>query len=244
MLDKPVRKPKGNRLTAMMQVRNEADRFLETVLRELSEFVDNIVIVDDASTDQTLKLCRSFPKVKQLVSSEESHFGCEWELRQLLWEVASSTEPDWLLSVDADELYENKAKAHMRELIDQDEYDWVGFRFFDFWGGTTHYRDDEHWCIHRRHTRSLVRYMPEFYYFFPKMDHHVPRVPLSYAALPGFLAELRVKHYGWAVSKEERYAKYLRYMEKDPHGSWGSLEHYRSILDENPHLVEWKEAGS
>lgn len=237
----PVRKSTGNRLTAIMQVHNEADRFLEDVLKDLSEFVDDIVIVDDASTDDTVKLCRSFPKVKKLVVLQESKFRREWELREYLWHFACSSEPDWLISVDADEFYEDKAKTHMRELINQDQYDWVGFRFFDFWGGPTHYRDDTHWGIHRRHTRTLVRYMPDYYYYYPPMDHHVPRLPLSYSALPGFLAELRVKHFGWAVSKEERYRKYLRYMERDPKGEWGSLDHYRSILDENPTLVAWKE---
>lgn len=237
----PLRKTSGNKLTAIMQVRNEADRYLEQVLRELSEFVDDIVIVDDASTDGTAKLCRSFAKVNTLVTLEESRFHEEWELRQFLWDLAGLTGPDWILSVDADEFYESKAKAHMRELIDQDRYDWVAFRFYDFWGGTTHYREDEHWCIHKRHTRSLVRYMPDFYAFYPKMAHHVPRLPLSYAALPGFLAELRVKHYGWAVPKEQLRAKYLRYMEMDPEGVWGSLSQYRSILDEHPHLIEWKE---
>ncbi|OXM85068.1 glycosyltransferase [Paenibacillus rigui] len=237
----PLRKTSGNKLTAIMQVHNEANRYLELVLRELSEFVDEIVIVDDASTDDTAKLCRSFAKVKSLVTLHQSRFHQEWELRQFLWELAVLTEPDWILSVDADELYDAKAKAHMRELINQDRYDWVGFRFYDFWGGTTHYREDEHWCIHHRHTRSLVRYMRELPCFYPRMAQHVPRLPLSYAALPGFLAELRVKHYGWAVSKEERHHKYLRYMERDPEGKWGSLDQYRSILDENPHLVEWKE---
>lgn len=241
MNNNPVRRSTGNRLTAMMQVRNEADRFLESVLKELSEFVDDIVIVDDASTDDTVKLCRSFPKVKKLVTLQESKFHREWELRECLWQLACSTEPDWLLSVDADEFYEDKAKSRMNELINQDQYDWVGFRIFDFWGGTTHYREDSLWRIHQRHTRTLVRYMPEFYYYHPPMDHHVPRLPLSYAALPGFLAELRIKHHGWAVSTEERYSKYLRYMERDPKGEWGSLEHYQSILDENPKLVEWKE---
>lgn len=237
----PIRKTTNNRLTAMMQVRNEADRYLELVLKELSEFVDEIVIVDDASSDGTAKLCRAFPKVKTLVTLDESRFHREWELRLFLWQLACSTNPDWLLSVDADELYEDKAKTSMRDLMNQDRYDWVGFRFFDFWGGTTHYREDQYWQIHRRHTRTLVRYIPGFYYFFPRMEHHVPRLPLSYAALPGFLAELKVKHYGWAISKEERYRKFLRYMERDPNGEWGDLEHYKSILDENPNLVEWKE---
>ncbi len=51
-----ISKSAGNRVTAFMQVRNEADRYLETVLQNLSEFVEDIVIVDDASTDDTVKL--------------------------------------------------------------------------------------------------------------------------------------------------------------------------------------------
>ena len=161
----PLRKTFGNRLTAMLQVRNECGRYLEQVLKELSEFVDDIVIVDDASTDKTVELCRSCSKVTRLVSLETSLFGREWELRRMLWELAISTKPDWLLSVDADEFYEEQAKREMRRLIDQDVYDWVSFRLFDFWGGTTHYREDEHWNIHKKHTRTLVRYLPPFYYF-------------------------------------------------------------------------------
>lgn len=124
----------GNRLTAMMQVRNEAGRYLEQVLEELSEFVDDIVIVDDGSTDNTAQLCRSFAKVTKLVTLETSLFNREWQLRQTLWNLAVSTNPDWLLSVDADEFYEEAAKREMRRLIDQDVYDWVSFRLFDFWG--------------------------------------------------------------------------------------------------------------
>ncbi|WP_282938433.1 glycosyltransferase family 2 protein [Paenibacillus sp. RC67] len=241
MIHEPIRKTTGNRLMAIMQVRNEADRHLEAVLQELSQFVDDIVIVDDASTDDTVKLCKAFPKVTRLIELGQSKFHKEWELRSLLWNAACSMKPDWLLAVDADEFYEETAKMWMRTIIDHDQYDWVGFRFFDFWGGTTHYRDDMHWQIHRRHTRTLVRYIPEYHYFFPKMDHHVPRLPLTYAALPGFLTELRVKHYGWAVSDEELKRKYLRYMERDPLGKWGDLEQYHSILDPNPNLVAWKE---
>lgn len=164
----PLRKTSGNRLTAIMQVRNEAGRYLEQVLEELSEFVDDIVIVDDGSTDHTAQLCLSFAKVKKLVTLQSSLFNREWELRQTLWELAVSTNPDWPLSVDADEFYEESAKREMRRLIDQDVYDWVSFRLFDFWGGTTHYREDEHWNIHTKHTRTLVRYLPNFHYFFRK----------------------------------------------------------------------------
>ncbi|NPV53651.1 MAG: hypothetical protein HPY71_09020 [Firmicutes bacterium] len=39
----------GNKLTAMMVVRNEAGRFLVQVLDDLTQWVDEIVILDDAS---------------------------------------------------------------------------------------------------------------------------------------------------------------------------------------------------
>ena len=52
------------KLTAMMLVRNEADRYLTEVLSELSKFVDEIIILDDGSTDHTPDLCLSFPKVR------------------------------------------------------------------------------------------------------------------------------------------------------------------------------------
>ncbi|MDQ6422467.1 glycosyltransferase [Paenibacillus sp. LHD-117] len=241
MTFRPLRKPANNKLTAMMQVRNEENRYFEEVLDHLTGFADEIVIVDDASSDRTVDICRRYPKVVKLVELTESKFREEWKLRQLLWEAAAATDPDWLLAIDADEIYEDKTKHRIHELINQDRYDWVGFRFYDFWGGTTYYREDEYWNIHKRHTMTLVRYLPEYHYFYPKREHHVSRLPLSCGALPGHGSELRVKHYGWAGGEEERHRKYVRYMEMDPEGKWGSLEHYRSILDPDPHLVEWKE---
>ncbi|MGO4372771.1 glycosyltransferase family 2 protein, partial [Paenibacillus sp. MCAF20] len=235
------RRTSGNKLTAIMQVRNEQGRYLEAVLGELSSFVDGIVIVDDASTDDTYDICRSFDKVEKLVRLEEPLFEQEWKLRSRLWQEAADTEPDWVLSVDADEIYEQRAKKQIRSLIDQDRYDWVAFRMFDMWGSLTHYREDEWWNLHKRHSMTLVRYMPGYPYSYPQWEHHVPRLPLSCAALQGVATELRVKHLGWAGSEEERKAKYERYKQYDPYGKWGSLAHYESILDPKPNLIRWRE---
>ncbi|MFC5403518.1 glycosyltransferase [Cohnella soli] len=236
-----VRKASGNKLTAMLQVRNEQGKYLEQVLDQLSAFADELVIVDDASEDDTPEICRRYPKVVRLVELPRPLFGEEWKLRTLLWQAAMSTEPDWLLSVDADELYEERAVASMRSLIDQDRYDWVAFRFHDFWNGLTHYRDDELWNIHTRPTMTLVRAILGFPCPYPQRDHHVPRLPYSYAALPGLETDLRVKHLGWAGGWEEKIAKYRRYKALDPEGRWGSLAQYESIIDFNPKLTKWEE---
>ncbi|MGC5774645.1 glycosyltransferase [Paenibacillus pabuli] len=236
-----VRKSQDNKLTAMLQVRNERGRYLEEVLDDLSEFVDEIVIVDDASTDGTPDICRAYPKVVRLEVLEKPLFAEEWRLRNALWQAAVGTDPDWLLSVDADELYSTEAKNAIRSLINQEHSDWIAFRFYDMWGGRTHYREDNLWGLHRRHTASLVRYMPGYPYFYPQQNHHVPRLPLPCTVLPGISTELKVQHLGWAGSLEDRVRKYLRYKRIDPHGEWGSLEHYESILDPEPRLIPWKE---
>ncbi|WP_138753796.1 glycosyltransferase [Paenibacillus sinopodophylli] len=238
------RKHTGNKLTAIMQVRNEQGRYLEAVLAELSQFVDDIVIVDDASTDDTHELCRSFDKVVKLIRLDTSLFRTEWQLRQRLWEEAITLEPDWILSVDADEIYEQRAALAIRELIDQDRYDWVGYRMYDFWGSLTHYREDEWWTLHKRHTMTLIRYLPGYHYYYPQWEHHVPRLPITAAALPGICTEFRIKHLGWAGSEEDRRAKYERYKQLDPFGKWGSLAHYESILDPKPRLIRWNEEAS
>jgi len=238
-----VRKKTGNKLTAMLQVRNERGRWLSEVLGQWSEYADEIVVVDDASEDGTAELCRAYSKVVRLVELPRPLFGEEWRLRALLWQVAETTGPDWLLAVDADELYEERACAAMRTLIDQDAYDWVAFRLHDFWNGRTHYRDDALWNAHRRHTMTLVRYLPGFPCAYPMRDHHVPRLPPAYSALPGLLTDLRVKHLGWSGGWEEKLRKYRRYRELDPEGRWGNPAQYESILDPDPVLTEWKEEG-
>ncbi|WP_077624191.1 glycosyltransferase [Sediminibacillus massiliensis] len=237
----PVRKKNGNKLTAILQVRNEENRYLEEVLSDLSSYVDDMVIIDDASTDRTVEICRSFPKVKEVVELESQLFSKEWELRSRLWQEACKYEPDWLLSIDADEVFERSFKKKVQFLINQDQYDWVSFRIYDFWGGKTHYREDEHWNLHKRHTMMLVRYLPGFPCYYLKKDHHVHRLPLSYQTLKGCMTDIRVKHFGWSGDETDRHNKYQRYMKMDPQGRWGNKEQYLSILDRSPKLLEWKE---
>ena len=60
-------------LTAGIRVK-DGELWAEECLRSLSGFVDDIVILDDGSTDRTVEICRSFDKVRHLLRWPKSFF--------------------------------------------------------------------------------------------------------------------------------------------------------------------------
>ncbi len=232
---------RGKRLTLSMLVRNEAGRYLAQVLEDAAGYVDNAVILDDASNDDTVDICRSIfreagiPAV--IVSNKEHGFLNEIQLRKQQWELTVSTDPEWILCLDADEIFEEAAKFELKRLLDQEESDTFGFRLYDMWD-ERHYRDDAYWNAHRRFFYLLTRFRPGFRYLWRETPLHCGRFPVNTTSLPTYRSSLRVKHLGW-MSQRDRLMKFGRYMRADPEGKYGVLAQYKSILDLNPRLVRW-----
>lgn len=53
-----INKDTGNKVTLAMLVRNESKKFLERVLTHTAKYVDNAVILDDASEDNSVEICK------------------------------------------------------------------------------------------------------------------------------------------------------------------------------------------
>ena len=229
------------KITLAMLVRNESGRHLETVLRQTTEYIDHAVILDDASEDNTALLCQEILQGIPLTlhSNKEPLFHNEILLRKQLWEMALSTNPEWIIILDADEMFEEDAPKQLRELLTHSlDADYFSFRLFDLWT-ETHYREDSLWQAHKWYRPFIVRNIPGFRGEWQETPQHCGRFPKNIMGLRGGSSPLRIKHLGW-LRPQDRLAKYYRYKQLDPNGTYGNLEQYRSILDPNPNLVVWE----
>jgi hypothetical protein len=233
------RKATGNRLVLSMAVRNEANGFLSEVLQHAATYVDAAVIIDDASTDDTVAICHAAlgDLPHDIVSLESSLFADEHRLRRLQWEHTVAAGADWILALDADERFEDAIRDHIRSLVDHTEVDAISFRLYDMWNATQ-YRNDGLWRAHDLYRIFLVRPVPGMAADWPPAAQHAGRFPPSVDALAQWTSTIRLQHLGWST-EAARQAKYARYRRLDPDARWGSHEQYESILAPSPTLLDF-----
>lgn len=232
-------KEHGNQITLSMVVHNEENHYLNRVLGSLRDNIDAAVIIDDASTDDTVRLCRELLAgiPLTLIQNQESMFSNEVNLRKKQWETVIATNPDWILNLDADEEPEERFWEQVRAMADNPAYDRYSFRLYDMWDDT-HYREDQYWNAHCRETDFFIRYQPDFSYEWKETPQHCGRFPRNITELPGCESGFRIQHFGWAM-QEDRERKYKRYQLLDADAHYGVKEQYDSILDETPRLIAW-----
>ncbi|WP_348624830.1 bifunctional glycosyltransferase/class I SAM-dependent methyltransferase [Paenibacillus peoriae] len=232
----PVSKPK---LTLTMTVYNEADRKLIDVLRSHREYIDEAVIIDDGSQDDSGELCREILKgiPLRLIRNETASFTNELELRKQQWRETLASSPEWILNMDADEMFESRFAQGVHSLLAGTKADTICFRLFDMWS-STHYRDDDYWQAHRYYRPFLIRYKEEFSYKWKEQSLHCGRFPENVLDLPSEISNYRIQHWGW-YTPAIRMAKFQRYQLLDPSARYGWKEQYESILDPNPRLTLW-----
>lgn len=227
------------KLVVGMLVKNEADRYLAQVIENICLFADELVVLDDQSTDGTVSLIRAKSTIPVFIHPNYFYsFANEIVLRKMLYEKILERNPDWHMVIDADEVYHRASRVLFDQLINQNEVDVWGFRLYDMWD-EKHYRADHLWRAHEFYAYMLVRFRPEFKPLWRETPQHCGRLPVNMVTLRVRGTELmKIKHYGWARAAD-RVKKYERYKLYDPEAKYGVKEQYESILDTSPNLVRW-----
>lgn len=240
MLDKTaLQPPHKGKLTLAMLVKNEANRYLAEVLTHAASYADSIVILDDASDDNTIEVCQKLTRGKKvnIVSNQVSYFANEVSLRKQLWSLAIEENNEWILILDADEIFEDEILSELKSLLTETTCDMICFRLYDMWN-EKHYREDQYWRAHHFYRPFIVRYQPDLQYEWLETPQHCGRFPRNISTLSSAQSQVRLKHLGW-MKAADRLNKFYRYQTLDPQGQYGIKEQYDSILDPKPNLVLW-----
>lgn len=228
----PVVQRRRPKLTAGIRVKN-GERFAEECLRELSDYVDEIVVLDDGSTDRTLDICRGFKKVRQIVSHAKTWFH-EGIDRNTVLALVKNTSPEWILFPDIDEVIEDRIKNEIEGMMGRSDVSLYAFPFFHFWRSRTHYRVDGKWGKETREfpIPRLVRNQPGLFY---PVDQALGSAQVRGVVGAALKSDIRVQHYGH-LYKDVSDGKLDLYSKLDPNND------YRFMVDEEGlKLEEWKE---
>jgi dolichol-phosphate mannosyltransferase len=138
------------RILIGIPVYNEA-KYINSVLSEVCKYADDILVVDDGSTDLTPALLAGH-KVEVIRHSENRGYG---RSLQDMFRWAAVDNFDWLITMDCDEQHEPASIPDFVRMIDQDDSDIIsGSRYAE-----THPENDmppkERQAINRQVTDEL-----------------------------------------------------------------------------------------
>jgi glycosyltransferase involved in cell wall biosynthesis len=235
------------KLTSAMIVKNEANRYLERVLKDLDENTDQIIVLDDGSTDETPEICESYGAIVHR-NNESKFWKAENELRLQLWrEILPQYDHDWILSIDADEMMEKHFWDVKDGLLEIPQVNQWTARIMELWGSEDYFRADGYWNpTHvftsegwrlKQETTVLCRWLPSLNYMWGAGNLHCGRTPINQAG-PVMSSNCFLIHYGWADGSKHK-EKYQKYMENDPNPNPAMRQHYESILNPPALVKRW-----
>lgn len=220
------------RLILMMVTKNEADRYLDSVLLWNHQYASVACVYDDVSEDETTAIAAVHNCLVQVrppyISSFLMHEG---EFRQAAWDWMEETvkpqEGDWILSLDADEflVHEQGVSGLYHEIEQAEKVGATGIacqvpEIFDGYGGTLYRRVDGYWGSIQ--ALRLVKWYPGGRFLNRKMAcgsvPHCEKVTWA--------EDMSILHVGY-INNEDARAKYNRYKNLPGHNP----SHVRSILE-------------
>ncbi|WP_306524135.1 glycosyltransferase [Dokdonella sp.] len=232
----------GGKIVAMLRIKNESEWIAE-VLASIERIADEIVILDDHSTDDTVRICRTFRKVVAL------HEQCDRDVdevrdKNILLAMALERDPDWILAMDGDEVLEESAAKRIRDGIRSapPQVATFAFEWLYFWNDREHYRVDGkyHSLWHPRLLRMAGQDRQKL--AFRNTGHggnfHCGSLPANVVGLSSRL-DVKVKHYGY-LHRIHRERKLEFYRQHDPEAA--AQGYYDHLVDETGmQLLVWKE---
>lgn len=209
-----IGEPKPKKCVFGYRVKN-VSRWFKRVLEKASSLADEIVVFDDHSTDNTVKIAKEFGKVKVVNSPFGEKDFNEARDRDFLWHECQKLNPDWIIINDGDELWEDKfTRKELEKLmnpIDPSTYCYF-FRYISLWDDESHQNQGK--IFGNLGNVRMGRNIPNTHIVtdHPQGFHCGSLPPYPRASMK--IVRFRLLHFG-NMLEEERKRKYEWYQKMD-----------------------------
>ena len=229
----------SNKLTAAICMGNEADKYLEEVLTDIDSYVDQMVIMDDATTDESNEIANSFDKATVYRSEKSYYSTAEYMQKTHLWKEYLPRHVqtnEWVLAIDCDEIIDPRWKPEIEKWLNIKSVNNLSFRCIEAWGSRDMIRVDGTWNPSAgKDLPMLARYLPQVNYVYEPTKFHTRRIPMNHPG-PLMATSYYFVHLGWANERDIK-SKRRFYKEQDKDQTFQPLmDHYQSMYEE-PTLV-------
>lgn len=223
-----------------MCIYNEEHRFLEKCLKNMKELTNHLIIIDDGSIDNSYNIAAKY--ATEIIQTNHLYNENESLLRQKLWNKCSeiANDGDYIFINDADEIFTKNSTLYFYNEFDKAikyQAEGVGFYRYEMWTKDK-YRKDKLWWSDTSCIRC-AKYRKNYNYYWKGWKIHGGSLPIN-AYMNYYPAKLQIQH--WAYSTPElREEKRKFYNQYDPNDEFEIQGKYKSIFDENPNLIEFKD---
>ena len=116
------------KISVLILAKNE-EKFIGTCIKSVKSFADEIIVIDDNSTDQTSKIATSLG-AKVVTHSLDGDWG-----RQQTFAVQQASY-EWIFFIDSDERVTDKLSEHIKQILAEDDrrFAYLTARLSYFWG--------------------------------------------------------------------------------------------------------------
>ena len=184
------------RICAFIQMHNEAQKGnLTRCLENVRQWADDIVIYDDASTDNSVEIALNY--TNHIIRGKKNCFKEELFHKQQLLELALSLKPDWIMWIDCDEILDREATTGGLRKVAENAPPTVNaysFHQLNLWRSQTYARIDS--LFDKGWFCRLWRVTPNIH-FETKAGIHLRIYPITITKISVVQSQYRVIHYGF-----------------------------------------------
>ncbi len=213
-------------ISACYCIKNAED-FLWYSVKSVYDYVDEIILIDDQSTDDTIDIIKSFPQDK-ITLIRDKFDGNKKRQRS---EYLKRARGKFIFQIDDDEIYKAEQLQFLRKFIKNTTANEIFFKFIWFWKGPDQIISGHHWD---QNFETFYRNLEGLSY---DVHHHVSWKgrPLSRVGPVVQLGnKVQTYHYSHCKSDEKIRAKIWYYMLRDnPNVTKHNVEDF---VNKHPHF--------